>query len=256
MRRPLAIANWKMEMTLSQSAAFVAALRQAAGGLCAAVETVLFPPCTALHAVREALAGSGMELGAQNVSVEPGGAYTGQLSAALLADAGCRWAMLGHWEVRRHLGDDDDMVRRKVRRCLEAGLQPLLLIGPGQDEPGDARQVMEARLARVLGDCRGDQVAGMAFMYEPEGAIGGSEPEPPEAVAAGCRAIRAYLRRAYGDTVAEAVRVVYGGSVTPDAAPRLLASPEVDGLGVGRKGREARSFAAVIRAIAQAKGLA
>ncbi len=249
MRLPMAIANWKMEMTIAEAIAFVAALRKTVQGLGERVEIVLCPAYTALHAVGQALVGSRIALGAQNVSAGSGGEYTSEVSARLLADVGCRWVMLGHWEVRRHLGDTDEAVRQKVQRCLEQGLRPILLVGQARDE----QEAIHERLARVTAGSTPQQVACMAFMYEPETAIGQDLPAAPGEVAAGCRAMRAFLRERYGAEAAEAARIVYGGSVAPEYAPQLLASPDVDGLGAGRKGRDVASFAQIIRAIAEAK---
>jgi triosephosphate isomerase len=252
----MVIANWKMELTIAEGEAFALGLSKELGALAERIEVVLFPAYPAIHAVAQQSRGSGILLGAQDVSAAASGSYTGQVSARQLADAGCTWVMLGHWEVRRHRGDTDEVINEKAKRCLEAGLRPFLLVGQGRDEPGEQTAFLEQRMARLLAGCDAADAARMAFMYEPEATVGAAAPVSPAEAAAGCGILRGYLRSRYGDDLAENVRVLYGGSVAPEFAPQLLSSPEVDGLGVGRKGREVAPFAEIVRSIAAAKGLA
>jgi triosephosphate isomerase len=249
-RRPLALSNWKMAMTVAESLAFVRQFEALAGDLLEAVDVVICPPFTALWAVAEALRGSRLQLGAQNVAPTADLARTGEISAALLADAGCRWVMLGHWEVRRYQGDDDAAVNRKVRLAFEAGLWPMLLIGEARDDPVPLEVALDRQLGRVLEGCRAEQVAKAALVYEPEGAIGVSAPASPAHVTVGCAFMRGWLRERWGEAVAERVRVVYGGSVSPEHAPALLAAPDLDGLGATRRGRDPASFVEIVRQIA------
>lgn len=250
----MATANWKMEMTLSESLAYLRALQAQAGDLVSHVQTILFPPYTALYAMAQVLGNSPIHLGGQNVSTEAGGARTGEVSARLLADAGARWVLLGHWELRRNLGQTDDTVNRQVHRALEAGLRPVLLVGEERDVAADrAPSALEGQLARVLAGCTARDVAGLAVVYEPEWTIGVAEPAPAEHVDAGCRLIRQWLRGQFGDGTAQAVRILYGGSVSPEHAQALLALPDVDGLGASRRGRDPEAFAAILRLIAQAR---
>ncbi|MBN1979023.1 MAG: triosephosphate isomerase, partial [Anaerolineae bacterium] len=255
-RKPLALANWKMAMTIPESRAFVYKFRAAVGDLAQAVDIVLCPPHTALHAVAQALADSPIALGAQNLCAAPGLAHTGEISAPLLADAGCEWVMLNHWEIRRSRNETDEDINRKVHAAFEAGLRPILLIGESATERGQAREILEARLPTILAGCAKEQVNRMALLYEPEWTIGVKQPAPPEYVAAGCGIVRQWLNRTYGAGCASAVRIIYGGSVTPEYASGLLASPQVDGAGAGRKGRDPTAFAEIVRLIAAAKGLA
>jgi triosephosphate isomerase len=159
--------------------------------------------------------------------------------------------MLGHWEVRRHLGDDDAAVNRKVHLALEAGLAPILLIGEAHDSQSPLPDALERKLERVLAGCGGEQAETMAFVYEPEGAIGVAVPASPEHVATACGFIRGWLRERWGDAVAESVRIIYGGSVAPEYVADLLACPDMDGLGATRRGRDAATFAQIVRLIAQ-----
>lgn len=255
-RKPLALSNWKMAMTIAESRSFVRDFETVASDLLDKVDVVICPPFTALWPVAQALRGSGLQLGGQNIAPTADLARTGQISAALLADVGCRWVMLGHWEVRRHLGDDEGMqsmhaVNRKVHLALDAGLAPILLIGEARNDQTPMADALGQQLERVLAGCRAEQAETMAFVYEPEGAIGVAAPASPKHVAAGCGFIRGWLRERWGDAVAESVRIIYGGSVAPEYAADLLACPDVDGLGATRRGRDAATFAQIVRLIAQ-----
>lgn len=253
MRKPMALSNWKMAMTIAESLTFAREFRTLASDLVHEVDVVICPPFTALYAVAQVLTGSPIMLGAQDVSADDDPAHTGQVSAALLADVGCQWVMLGHWEVRRCFGDTDETVNRKMHLALSAGLRPILLIGEARDARESFQAALDAQLARALDGCDTARVAEMAFVYEPEWTIGVAEPAPPECVTAGCGFIREWIGERFGPPVAQAVRIIYGGSVTPAHAEALLASPEVDGLGATRKGRRAETFVQIVRQIAAAK---
>jgi triosephosphate isomerase len=251
-RKPLALSNWKMALTISESLAFVRELHELAGDLLERVDLVVCPPFTGLWALARILQDSPIQLGAQNVSASQGAAHTGEISVALLADVGCQWVMLGHWEVRRHLGDDDESINRKVHFCLRAGLQPILLVGESRLE-ADWERALRNQLGRVLAGCEAQQVPRMAFVYEPEGAIGADQPAGAEKVAAGCGLIRDWLRDRWGENVSEQVRILYGGSVSPQNAAKLLVHPDLDGLGASRKGRHAQDFAGIVQQIDRTK---
>jgi triosephosphate isomerase len=242
-----------MAMTVSKGLAFVQAFQALAGSLPDVVDVVICPPFTTLWPVAQALGESRLQLGGQNIAPSADPAHTGEISAVLLADVGCEWVMLGHWEVRRHLQENDAAVNRKVHLALEAGLSPILLIGEAHDDKAPLETALERQLARVLEGCPAQQVAAMAFVYEPEGAIGVAAPATPEHVAAGCAFIRGRLRRGWGEDVAQAVRIIYGGSVSPEHAAALLAAPDVDGLGTTRRGRDPRSFLKIVEQIARVK---
>lgn len=255
-RKPLALANWKMAMTIPESIAFVHRFSAAVGDLVQAVDIVLCPPYTALQPMTQALADTPIALGAQNLCAAPGMAHTGEISAPLLADAGCEWVMLNHWEIRRRSEESDADVNRKMLAAFEAGLRPILLIGESNTERGRATETLNARLPTLFANCKVEQVAKMALVYEPEWTIGVKEPASPEYVANGCRTIRQWLGKTYGAGEASAIRIIYGGSVAPEYAADLLTSPEVDGAGASRKGRNPVAFAEIVRLIAAAKGLA
>jgi len=252
-RKPLAQANWKMAMTVAESLAFTRQLTALAGDLLTQVDVVLSPPYTALHAVSQAIAGTPLQLAAQNMAATAEIAHTGQVSAALLVEAGCQWVMLGHWEVRRWVGDDDRLVRRKIGLALQAGLRPFPLVGPARDDTRPLEHALVEQLSRLLEGCLAEQVGRMAFVFEPETAIGQAAPASPQLVAAGCHAIRGWIAGQFGDRTAAEVRIIYGGSVSPAHAGELLTSPDVDGLGAARQGRDPAAFTEIIRQIMLAK---
>lgn len=255
MRKPLALTNWKMEMTVARSLAFVRDFQSAIGDLAQKVDVIICPPYTTLYPMAQALKDSPITLGGQNVSTAPRGAYTGEISAALLTDVGCRWVLLGHWEVRRHFGDTDEAVNRKLHAAQRVGLRPILLVGEAKGEQDRFCEALAAQLRRVLEGCGAQQIEEMVVVYEPEWTINVEEPASPEHVGAGCGFIREWLAGQYGASTAQAVRIIYGGSVTPTHARDLLEAPDVDGLGASRKGRQVDFFAEIVRLIAAAKGV-
>jgi triosephosphate isomerase len=251
-RRPFALANWKMAMTVSESLTFVSEFRRIAGDLIQTVDVVLCPPYTGLYALAQALAGTPIALGAQDLCAAPGKAHTGQVSASLLVDVGCEWVMLNHWEIRRRTGETDEDINLKMHAAFDAGLRPILLMGEASGERGQAEGALAARLPTLFVNCTPEHVARMVVVYEPEWTIGVKDPASPAYVAAGCRFVRQWIGRQYGTQVAERMRIIYGGSVAPEYARGLLSPPDVDGAGASRKGRDPAAFAEIVRLIAVA----
>ena len=255
-RKAFALANWKMAMTISEALAFAHEFRVAVGSLVHSMDIVLCPPFTALHALSEALMDTPIDLGAQNLYAASDKAHTGEISAMLLADAGCRWVMLGHWEIRRRTGEKDADFNKKMRAGFQAGLHPILLMGEGIQERGEAEAALASRLPMIFAHCEPEKVAQGVIVYEPEWTIGEKEPAPPDYIATSCLFIRDWIGRAFGNAVAQQIRIIYGGSVAPEHVENLLASPDLDGLGAGRKGRDPVAFAQIVQLIATAKGCA
>jgi triosephosphate isomerase len=254
-RKPMALANWKMAMTISESLAFADVLPSIIGDLVELITIVVCPPFTALHTLSRAFSNSAIALGAQNLFAEQGEAHTGEISASLIADTGCKWVMLGHWEVRRRTGETDSRINEKLHAACQAGLKPILLVGERTFERGQVREALTARLPELFADCDPKQVAQIAVIYEPEWSIGAREPAPPDLVDGGCSLIRNWIAGTFGTDAAGSIRIIYGGSVTAENANKLLRSSDVDGLGAGRKGRDPEAFAEIIRLIAEAKSL-
>lgn len=252
-RKPLALANWKMGMTVAECLAFVRDFKPLTGSLLKKVDVVVCPPFTALWPVFQEVKGFNLHLGAQNMAASLDPAHTGQISAHQLVDSGCRWVILGHWEVRRQQGDDDEVVNKKLRLALEAGLLPILLVGESEQDGPSVDASLASRLDRLLHGALPEVVERIGFMYEPEVAIGAAALIEPEHAARGCALIRGWIAAEFGKRVGDRVRIIYGGKVSPKHAAGLLSASDIDGLGIGSAGREALRFTQIVRQIAQVK---
>jgi len=247
-RRYFIAANWKMHKTLTEARTLAREVRRGlTWGLKA--EVALAPPFTALAAVAEELADSDIRLAAQDTFWERQGAFTGAISPVMLHDAGCRYVIIGHSERRQFFGDTDRTVNRKLKATLEVGLCPICCIGETLEE----RQANQT-LARV-GKQMEEGLAGLApltgaqlvLAYEPVWAIGTGLTATPQQAQEVQAFIRSLLRELLG-AAAEDVRILYGGSVTPDNAATLLAEPDIDGALVGGASLKAPSFLGIISA--------
>jgi triosephosphate isomerase len=249
-RRPIVAGNWKMNTTVAEARALAAALRQPLGGL-GEVETVLCPPAISLTTVAAVIEGTGIALGAQNCHFEVRGAFTGEVSPAMLADLGCRYVILGHSERRTLFGETDDVVARKLRAAFAHGLTPILCVGENlaQNEAGETEAVVGAQIAAALEGLDADQIGRLVVAYEPIWAIGTGRP----ATAENANATIGQIRRMIGARSREAtagVRIQYGGSVTPSNAAELFRQPEIDGALVGGASLKAPDFVAICQAAA------
>ena len=241
-RRPLVGGNWKMNLLRAEAASSCARLVEGLAGTVA--EVVVFPPFPLLDIVAGGLAGSAAAWGGQDVHPEPHGAYTGDVSAALLADAGCTWALCGHSERRRDHGESDGLVARKATAAAAAGLVPLICIGESAEErrAGRTFEVLEQQLDGALAG----RPEPLALAYEPIWAIGTGDTATPEMAQEAHRHIRQVLADLIGDAAAGAKRILYGGSASPDNAASLIAQPDVDGFLVGGASLDPERFLAII----------
>jgi triosephosphate isomerase len=250
-RRPLVAANWKMNHLRRDAEAYCRRLT-AGRGLAPAVEVVIFPGFTLLPAVAEGLAYSAAAWGGQDLHPEDAGAHTGDVSASQLADAGCRWALCGHSERRHGHGDGDELVAAKIRAALRHRLAPMVCVGETGEErrAGRTEEVVERQLGAALDalGTLGEAAAGdrFALAYEPVWAIGTGETATPETAQQAHAFLRRRLAARLGDPAAAAVRLVYGGSVTPDNAAGLWRGEDVDGFLVGGAGLDPARFLAII----------
>jgi triosephosphate isomerase len=258
MRRPLIAGNWKMHRTPSEGAALATTLRQRIG-MRSDVEILLCPAFVALQAVAEAIRGSEMKLGAQNVFWRDSGAFTGQVSPPMLVAVGCEYVILGHSETRGRFGVDDSeldasllsyfseteaTLNRKLRAVLPHGLKPILCVGEtlAERDAGQTEQVIRTQLEGALHGLASDELYELVIAYEPVWAIGtGRVCDAPEANRV-CGFIRQTLRELYDDELAEFVRILYGGSVRASNAHALLHQPEIDGALVGGASLNAEEF--------------
>ena len=244
-RARLVLGNWKMHGSLADNAALLDALRAAdAASHCQIGVCVPFPY---LAQTAQALAGSAITWGAQDVSAQAKGAFTGEVSASMLKEFGCRWALAGHSERRTLHGESDQLVADKARAALEQGLTPVVCVGESleQRESGDTLAVIERQLAPVLALGR-EAVAAMVLAYEPVWAIGTGRTATPEQAQAVHAVLRAQLQAATGH--GERMKILYGGSVKADNAATLFAQPDIDGGLIGGASLKAADFVAICRA--------
>jgi triosephosphate isomerase (TIM) len=258
MRRPLIAGNWKMHLTPSEGAALATQLRQRIG-MRSDVEILLCPAFVALQAVAEAIRGSELKLGAQNVFWRDVGAFTGQVSPPMLAAVGCEYVILGHSEARGRFGvTDPDLdasllpyfseteatLNRKLRAVLPHGLKPILCVGEtlAEREAGQTEPVIRAQLEGALAGLASDELYELVVAYEPVWAIGTGQVCDADEANRVCGFIRQTLRELYDAEMAEFVRILYGGSVKASNAHALLHQPEIDGALVGGASLSAEEF--------------
>ena len=248
-RTPFIAGNWKMHFTHGEAAALAAALATRLGA-CAGVRVMVAPPFTALQAAAEALRGSAIELGAQNVNPEAGGAHTGEVACGMLAALGVGVVIVGHSERRHLYGEDDALIARKLRAVLDAGLEAILCVGEtlAEREADAAAAVVARQLRAALGTCSAADLGRVVVAYEPVWAIGTGRTASVADADAMHREVRATVAEMAGSPAADALVVQYGGSVKPDNAGELLASSQVDGLLVGGASLEVDSFARIAAA--------
>jgi triosephosphate isomerase len=249
-RQPIVAGNWKMNNTVAEAAELVGDLLGLLDG--PGVDVVLCPPFTALAAVGERLTGSPVVLGAQNVHWRPQGAYTGEISTAMLGELGCRYVIVGHSERRTLFHETDENVRRRVEAVLDAGMRPIVCVGETLDEreAGRTEKVVDGQVRRGL-EGIGSRLAETVVAYEPVWAIGTGRTATPEQVAEVHAFIRNLIGEMAGGEVAAGMRIQYGGSVKPSNADELFALEDVDGGLIGGACLKADSFAEIVGAAAR-----
>jgi len=247
MRIPFIAANWKMYKTVHEAVVFVKEFRSLVKDI-TAVEIVVAPPFTALHAVAEAARSSNVGVSGQNLHWEKDGAFTGEISARMLREAGAEYVIVGHSERRRLFGETDQSVNRKVVAALGVGLTPIVCIGETLEER-EAEQtlpVLDRQIKEGLDGLSGDQVHSLVIAYEPVWAIGTGRNATPEQAAEAHAHIRGRLRSWFGGSAADGCHVIYGGSVKPDNIHDLIVLPDVDGALVGGASLDVRGFADIV----------
>ena len=247
-RRPLLAGNWKMHLSLGEAVALARALAASCGHYTDR-EVMIAPAFTALAAVTEAVRGSGLRLGAQNVAWEREGAFTGEVAPPMLTDIGVDMAIVGHSERRQIFGEDDAMINRRLQGALAAGLAPVLCIGETLAEREAERTfaVLEAQLRGGLHGVDAAQADRVVLAYEPVWAIGTGKTATKEQAQEAHRFLRNLLAQMYEKNIAESVRILYGGSVKPDNIDALMAQPDIDGALVGGAALKAASFERIVR---------
>jgi triosephosphate isomerase (TIM) len=248
MRIPFIAGNWKMFKTVQETVVFVKELRSAVKDV-ADVEIVVAPPFTAVHAAAEAARNANIGVAAQDLYWERDGAFTGEVSAAMIREAGAEYVIIGHSERRRLFGESDAIVNRKTLAAIGGGLTPIVCLGETLEERerNETLAILDRQIKEGLDRITAPQLAALVVAYEPVWAIGTGRTASAAQAQEAHAHIRTRLRQWFGGDAADACRVIYGGSVKPDNIRELIAEPDVDGALVGGASLEAKSFAEIAR---------
>lgn len=253
LRTPLIAGNWKMNMLVGAAVELATGVKNQTGGA-SNTEIVVCPPFTALQAVGQIVKGSNVALGGQNCYAKESGAYTGEISPQMLADVGCSWTILGHSERREYFKESDEFLNEKLKFALESGLNVMFCVGETLEEreSGKMNDVLTRQITHGLQGLGAAQFADVAVAYEPVWAIGTGKTATPDQAEEAHAFIRQLIQDQFGETVAEGLRIQYGGSVKASNAAELMAKPNVDGALVGGASLKADEFAGIVRAAADA----
>jgi len=245
MRVPLIAGNWKMNTTVGEAIELVNKMRSELDEI-DNVDKVLCPPFVSLAAIRELIKGSSIKLGAQNIYFEEKGAYTGEISPLMIADL-CEFVIIGHSERRQYFGEIGEVVNKKIRAALRAGLKPILCIGERleEKEAGRTREVITEQLGSSLSGI--DNLDGLIIAYEPIWAIGTGRAATGKQANETIAFIRYNTTKLYGKEIAQDLRILYGGSVTADNATEFISQPEIDGALVGGASLKANQFLSIVK---------
>ena len=248
MRKKIVAGNWKMNTLPAEGVELAKNIVAGRGEVCSCVNFIVCPPFTHLSTVAEALKGSDVALGAQDCATEAKGAYTGEVSAKMIASLGVEYVILGHSERRQYFGETDAIINAKIKKAIAAGITPIFCIGETKDERlgGILEPVLEIQIKGGLKDLTPEEVANLVIAYEPVWAIGtgltATSKEAQEAHAF----IRKVISDVFGADTAAKVRIQYGGSVKPENVVELMAQPDIDGALVGGASLKPDSFAALV----------
>ena len=247
-RIPFVCGNWKMFKTSAEASQLVKELAGGLGEAAGKVQVAVAPPFTSLAAAVSAAKGSPLEIAAQNVHWEAQGAFTGEVSAPMLAEVGCRHGIVGHSERRQYFGETDETVRKKVGALLAAGLRPIVCVGEllAEREAGRTLEVVDRQVRQGLAGLPGTVLAAVTLAYEPVWAIGTGKTATSAQAQEVHAAIRKILRE-LGGSLGDAIRIQYGGSVKPENAAELMSQPDVDGALVGGASLKAKDFLAIVK---------
>ena len=244
MRKPFIAGNWKMHKTIAEAVHFSQTLCKEAQQFTRDRDILIAPPFTALSSVAKIIAGTGIHLAAQNLHESPQGAFTGEVSGAMVAEAGCDYVLVGHSERRHIYGETDDLVFRKVKAAWESGLKVIFCIGETLEEreKGKTFQVVEKQMKEGLKAFKEDDIERLVIAYEPVWAIGTGKTATPEQAEEVHVLIRDLQKKLYGSVAADALIILYGGSVKPDNMAELMAKENVDGALIGGASLDVESF--------------
>ncbi|MFC1847392.1 triose-phosphate isomerase [Chloroflexota bacterium] len=245
MRVPIIAGNWKMNTTVSEATELVKAMRAGLDQI-ADIDKVICPPFVSLSAVKELIKGSSIKLGAQNLYFEEKGAYTGEISPLMLAEL-CEFVIIGHSERRQYFNETDEIVNKKIKAALKAGLKPILCVGERleENEAGRAKEVITGQLRLSLAAI--DYHADLSIAYEPIWAIGTGKAATGTQANETIGLIRHNVAQLYDNEAAQAVRILYGGSATADNIVEFMEQPEIDGALVGGASLKADQFLSMVK---------
>jgi triosephosphate isomerase len=247
-RRPLIAGNWKMYKTGPEAVDFVKAFKPMATDA-SGVDIMIAPPFTALSLVALEIAGTGIQLGAQNLHWHPEGAYTGEIAAGMLTAAGCRYVIIGHSERRQYFGETDEIINSKIEAAIQAGLAPVFCIGEteAQREAGDTFSVLDKQVKNGLKSQLSEKLESLVMAYEPVWAIGTGKTATKEQAQEVHHYLRQRFSELFGGDFAQRLRILYGGSVKPSNIKDLMAMPDIDGALVGGASLDPGSFSQLVR---------
>lgn len=248
MRKPIIAGNWKMNKLTSEAVELAREVKNKTGTI-ADREIVLCPPFTVLSSVKEVIKGSSIKLGAQNMYWEVRGAYTGEVSPTMLKDIGCNYVILGHSERRQYFGETNETVNKKAKIAFSIGLIPIVCVGETlqQREKGETLTVIEDQVKTGLSGLTKEESKGLVVAYEPVWAIGTGKTATPEEAEEVQRFIRKLLGQMFGKENAQAIRILYGGSINPDNISVLMSCEDIDGGLIGGASLNVESFLKVVR---------
>ena len=251
MRTPIVAGNWKMHNTVPESVALAKAIKEGATGI-KKTEIVLAPPFTSLYSVYAVIKGTNISLASQNIFYEDKGAYTGEVAPAMLKDVGCTYAIIGHSERRKYFHDRDEDVNLKVKKALATGLKPIVCVGETEEEriKGITEFVIGVQVKKALYEI--NSLSDIVIAYEPVWAIGTGKVATPIEAEEVHRFIRGVLSEAYS-SASKNVRILYGGSVTPDNISELIDMEDIDGALVGGASLKPDMFLGIIRKVSEKK---
>ncbi len=249
MRTPIIAGNWKMNKNSLEAIAIAEELKRELVDVIG-VDIVVCPPFTALQSVSEALTDININLGAQNIHWADSGAFTGEIGAPMLKDFGVHYVIIGHSERRQYFGETNETVNKRIRAALKHDLTPIVCIGENlsEREAGQTFAVVGIQLEGSLAGLTPQEMEKIVLAYEPVWAIGTGKTATPQQAQEVHAFIRGVLLKMFGNKTAEAVRIQYGGSVTPENIASLITQPDIDGALVGGASLKAPSFAAIVKA--------
>lgn len=250
--RPLIAANWKMNKTVEEAVETAARFKVVLHGVKDA-DIIVCPPFTALEEVYKVIKSSNIMLGAQDVFWEEEGAFTGEVSPEMLKNVGCNFVIIGHSERRKYFNETDETINKKIRACIADELNFILCVGETleQRNAGKHKDVVEAQLEKGLKDVKKDGIKFATIAYEPVWAISGGDSKHKSATPKDAQEMHAFIRKTlsimFDDKTASSVRIIYGGSATPDNIKELMKQKDINGALVGGASLEAESFARIVK---------